>query len=79
MVPFHGRHVPLISHHWIYSCGGVKNIVYRTKIRDVSDLQQPIIEALDTVTVDMLARTWLETEYRLDILRATDGAHVEVY
>ena len=31
------------------------------------------------VTVDMLARTWLETEYRLDILRATDGAHVEVY
>ena len=49
------------------------------KVKDVSDLQQRIIEALDTVTVDMLARTWLETEYRLDILRATDGAHVEVY
>ena len=27
----------------------------------------------------MLARTWLEIEHRLDILRATDGAHVEVY
>ena len=38
-----------------------------------------MIKALDTVTVDMLARTWLEIEYRLDILRATDGAHVEVY
>ena len=59
--------------------GYVKNIVYRIKFRDVSDLQQRIIEALDTVTVDTLARTWLETEYRLDILRATDGAHVEVY
>ena len=58
--------------------GYVKGIVYRTKVRDVSDLQQRIIEALDTVTVDMLARTWLEIEYRLDILRATDGAHVEV-
>ena len=59
--------------------GCVMDIVYRIKVRDVSDLQQRIIEALDTVTVDMLAGTWLEIEYRLDILRATDGAHVEVY
>ena len=59
--------------------GYAKDIVYRTKVRYVSDLQQRIIEALDTVTVDMLARTWLEIEYRLDILRATDGALVEVY
>ena len=59
--------------------GYVKNIVYRTKVSNVSDLQQRIIEALDTVTVDMLARIWLEIEYQLDILRATDGAHVEVY
>ena len=58
--------------------GYVKHIVYRTKVRDVGDLQQRIIEALDTVTVNMLARTWLETEYRLDILCATDGARVEV-
>ena len=59
--------------------GYVKDIVYRTKIRGVSDLQQRLIKALDTVTVDMLARTCLKIEYRLDILRATDGAHVEVY
>ena len=38
-----------------------------------------MIEAIDTVTVDMLARTWLQIEYRLGILRATDGAHVEEY
>ena len=49
-----------------------KDIVYRTKVGYDSDLHQRIIEALDTVTVDMLARTWLEIEYRLDILRATD-------
>ena len=63
------------SHHRVY----VKDIVYRTKSETLCDLQQRIIEALDAVTVDMLARTWLEIEYRLDILRATDGAHVEVY
>ena len=58
--------------------GYVKDIVYRTKFRDINDLQHLIIEAIDTVTVDMLARTWQEIEYRLDIVRATDGAHIEV-
>ena len=38
--------------------GYVKDIVYRTKVRDVNDLQHRIIEAIDTVTVDILARTW---------------------
>ena len=66
---------PLGIFLWDY----VKDIVYRTKVRDLSDLQLRIIEAIGTVTVDMIARTWLETEYRLDILRATDGAHVELY
>ena len=59
--------------------GYVKDIVCPTKVRDVSDLQQRIIEAMDTVTVDMLARVWLEIKYRLDIVLATDGAHIEVY
>ena len=47
--------------------------------RDINDLQHRIVEAIDTVTVDMLARTWQKIEYRFDIVRATDGAHVEVY
>ena len=54
-------------------------IVYRTKVRDINDLQHRIIEAINTVTEDMLARTWQEIKYLLDIVRATDGAHVEVY
>ena len=56
-----------------------KIIVYRTKVRDINAFHHRIIEAIDTVTVDMLARTWQEIEYRLDIVRATDGAHVEMY
>ena len=54
-------------------------IVYRTKARDINDLQHRIIEAINTVTEDMLARTWQEIKYLLDMVRATDGAHVEVY
>jgi len=31
-----------------------------------------------TITEDMLDNTWRETDYRLDVLRATKEAHVEV-
>ena len=35
----------------------VKLIDYQTKVTDINDLQHQIIEAIDTVTADMLART----------------------
>ena len=60
---------------WSY----VKDIIYQTKIREINDLQHRIIKAIDTVTVDMLTRTWQEIKYRLDIVCVTDGAHIEVY
>ena len=44
--------------------GYVKDIVYRTKVRDTNDLQRRVIEAFDAVTVDMLTRTWQKIEYR---------------
>ena len=47
--------------------------------RDINDLQHRIIKAINSVTEDMLAKIRQEIEYRLDIVRATDGAHVEVY
>jgi len=57
----------------------VKSRVYRTPVRDVETLQSWIIDVLATVNEEMLENTWREIEYRLDILRATNGAHVEVY
>ena len=59
--------------------GYVKDRVYRTPVHDVETLQSRIIEVLATVNEEMLENTWREIEYRLDILRATNGAHVEVY
>ena len=59
--------------------GYVKDRVYRTPVRDVETLRSRIIEVLATVNEEMLKNTWREIEYRLDILRATNGAHVEVY
>jgi hypothetical protein len=65
---------------WIYSCGGyVKNIVYATKATSVEQLCERIRGAIETVTPKMLQATWREIEYRLDILPATRGAHIEMY
>jgi hypothetical protein len=32
-----------------------------------------------TITEDMLENTWREIDYRIDVLCATKGSHVEVY
>ena len=63
----------------LFLVGYVKDRVYGTPVRDVETLQSRIIEVLATVNEEMLENIWREIEYRLDILRATNGAHVEVY
>jgi len=66
---------PLDFCAWMF----IKDVVYRRKVRDLVDLRQRTIEALEFITPHMLINTWQELEYRLDICRATIGAHIEVY
>jgi hypothetical protein len=51
----------------------------QTQVRDIDQLVTRVRDAITTVDVGMLARTWQEIEYRLDNLRATNGAHVQLY
>jgi len=53
--------------------------VFSTPVPDITNLKAIITEDFATVTEDMLENAWRETDYRLDVLRATKGAHVEVY
>jgi hypothetical protein len=55
-----------------------RNIVYKTPVTSLDELKLRIVAAIETDTPQMLENTWREIEYRLDILRATKGAHVEV-
>ncbi|KFM76632.1 hypothetical protein X975_21839, partial [Stegodyphus mimosarum] len=59
--------------------GFVKDNVYRRRVSNMDDLKARITTAIASVDADMLAGTWGEIEYRLDFLRATKGAHVEVH
>jgi len=59
--------------------GYVKDKVFSTPVPDITNLKARITYAFVTITEHMLENTWRETDYRLDVLRATKGAHVEVY
>jgi hypothetical protein len=62
-----------------FAWGLIKDIVYSRKVRDLADLRQSIMEAVELITCHMLINTWQKLENRLDICRATTGAHIEVY
>jgi hypothetical protein len=70
---------PVITPLDFFFWGYVKDFVYSTRVPDINNLRARIVEEIATITPDMLERTWTEVEYRLDIVRATQGAHVETY
>ena len=59
--------------------GYIKDKVYSTPVPNVETLKARVTAAVATVTMVMLENTWREIEFRLDVLRATKGAHVEIY
>jgi len=62
-----------------FLCGYVKDKVFSKPVPDITNLKARITDAFATITEVMLQNTWRETDYRLDVLRVTKGAHVEVY
>jgi hypothetical protein len=60
--------------------GYVKStVVYQVKINGLQHLKARIRDAVATVTPNMLQAKWNKVEYRLDICRATKGAHIDMY
>jgi hypothetical protein len=53
--------------------------VYSTPVPDIDTFRARLKDALAAVTEEMLQKTWREIEYRLDVLRATNEEHAEVY
>ena len=56
----------------------INGLVYVPPIpRDVDELKARITEAVSTIDNAMLGRVWQELDYRLDVCRVTNGAHIE--
>jgi hypothetical protein len=62
-----------------FAWGFIKDVVYSRKVRDLADLRQRIIEAVELITCHMLINMWQKLENRLDVCQVTTGAHIEVY
>ena len=43
----------------------------------LNELRDRITHAQQTITADMLHRVWDEFDYRVDVCRVTQGAHIE--
>jgi hypothetical protein len=59
--------------------GHIKDQVFRPKVASVVELRALISNTAASVIPQMLRNTWREIEYRLGILRATNGAQIEEY
>jgi hypothetical protein len=59
--------------------GYVKSNVFRTPVNGLDNLKNRIRNAILVIPADILHRTWQELEYHLDVLRATKGAHIDLY
>ena len=58
--------------------GHVKDSLFTTPVNNIGELRTIIRNVIAIITDEKLTRTLQEFEYRLDIVRATNGAHVEV-
>ncbi|KAJ4432401.1 hypothetical protein ANN_21020 [Periplaneta americana] len=59
---------------WIHKEDRIAN---SRKVRNLIDLRQRIIQAVELITPDILVNTWREVEYRFGTCRAINGAHIE--
>ena len=60
------------------SLGFVKDSVYVPPLPiSLKELRDRITHALQTITAHMLHRVWDEFDYRVDVCRVTQGAHIE--
>ncbi|GBN77650.1 hypothetical protein AVEN_131335-1 [Araneus ventricosus] len=62
-----------------YLWGYVKKHVYSERINDINHLKQRITDVIHSVTPDVLTRVWEGLDYRLDVCRAANGAHIELH
>jgi len=45
--------------------------------RKIPELKVQIRTAIETITADMLQTVWNELDFRVDVCRITNGAHIE--
>jgi hypothetical protein len=69
---------PDLTAYNFFLWGFVKNSVYGPPLPTrIQELRDWITHALQAITADMLHKVWDELDYRVDVCRVTQGAHIE--
>jgi hypothetical protein len=68
---------PDLTHCEFFLWEFVKEAVYVRPLPTLVDLKNRITTAVNSVTQDILLRVWDEFSYRLDVIRAVEGGHIE--
>jgi hypothetical protein len=63
----------------ILGVGHVKYSIYAMSFCDLDRQKQRITSVMATIKMDMLHCIWMEKEYRLNICRFTNCAHLDTY
>jgi hypothetical protein len=72
------QHTPSAAATVQVSHAFVKNSVYVSPLpTSIHEIRDRITHALQAITADMLHRVWDEFDYRVDVCRVTQGAHIE--
>jgi hypothetical protein len=62
----------------LFFWGYIKDIVYSERVGSLPDLRRRISAAIAAVHVDVLSRVFDEAEFRFDVCRTVNGAHIEL-
>jgi hypothetical protein len=75
---FWAHSIPRYNSIGFFFWGYVKEKAFRPKFGSVIEVRTRINNAVASLTLQKLENTWHEIQYRLGILRATNGAQIEV-
>lgn len=53
--------------------------MYQLRIETSDEMKKCIIQAIRSITLDMLRKSWQKLNYRLNMCRATRTTHFEPY
>ena len=72
------QYTPDATQYDFFLWGYVKDQVYVPPLpASIPELKVLIRTAIETITADMLQTVWNELDYRVDVCRITNGAHLE--
>jgi hypothetical protein len=75
----HGHHDHRTLPLWTFLWGYINEKLYSIPVPHIDTLKAMKRDALVAETEEMLEKARTEIEHRLNVFRATNGAHVEVY